>query len=266
MANSAQTLSVACASVCWAFSLLSPWRRAARSASTAAQTVPSSGITPPPGAGDTAPQISGSPATSVIAGNGYSFTPTASDADNDTLSFSVTNLPDWASFDASTGALTGTPPPASIGSYPNISISVSDGQLSTALAPFAIQVIAPLTLSGNPPTEVAVGTPYDSSRPPMRQVERACLLGDEHALWATFNPRHRGTLGHRGGGRNFREHRHQCHGRHADEHDGRVLDIVSASPTGNHPPTISGEPANRGPRRQSAYSFTPTASIRTAIP
>ena len=86
------------------------------------------------------PVISGNPPTSVQAGSAYSFTPSASDADGDTLAFSITNKPAWAAFGTATGSLSGTPSTAQSGSYPNISIRVSDGKTSTALPTFGITV------------------------------------------------------------------------------------------------------------------------------
>ena len=56
-----------------------------------------------------APTISGSPATSVTAGQAYNFQPTASDPDGNTLTFSIQNKPSWATFTTSTGRLSGTP-------------------------------------------------------------------------------------------------------------------------------------------------------------
>lgn len=47
--------------------------------------------------GNYPPTISGSPATRVNAGSSYSFTPIASDPDDDPLTFSITNKPSWAS-------------------------------------------------------------------------------------------------------------------------------------------------------------------------
>ncbi|MGE4319522.1 MAG: DUF1566 domain-containing protein [Deferribacterales bacterium] len=70
-----------------------------------------------------APEISGIPTTYQKAGT-YSFTPSATDADNDTLTWSIANKPDWATFNESTGALTGT---ATAGIYEGITITVSDG-------------------------------------------------------------------------------------------------------------------------------------------
>jgi hypothetical protein len=50
-----------------------------------------------------APTISGTPSPSVTAGTAYSFVPTASDPNNDPITFSVQNLPTWASFSTVTG-------------------------------------------------------------------------------------------------------------------------------------------------------------------
>jgi hypothetical protein len=219
-----------------------------------------SGITPPSGSGNTAPQISGSPATSVIAGNNYSFTPTASDADNDTLTFSVTNLPDWASFDPSTGALTGTPPPASIGSYPNISISVSDGQANTSLPPFAIQVVAPLVISGNPPTEVAVGTPY-TFQPTTNAASGTGLVFSvmNKPSWATFSTATGELSGTAAAAGTFANIVISVtDGTQTSTMDAFSISVSVPNPT-NHPPTISGQPPT-SVRVGNAYSFTPTAS------
>ena len=117
---------------------------------------------------NSAPSISGSPASVVTAGQPYSFTPSASDADGDPLTFSVANKPTWATFSASTGKLSGTPTAANVGSYPSIAISVSDGKATTSLAAFSITVNAqPNTapvISGSPATSVSAGTAY-SFRP-----------------------------------------------------------------------------------------------------
>lgn len=95
---------------------------------------------PPPGPTNSAPTISGNPATAVNIGDVYSFTPTASDADGDSLTFSIANMPGWASFNAGTGQLTGQPTLGNIGTYSNISISVSDGAASASLSNFAVSV------------------------------------------------------------------------------------------------------------------------------
>jgi hypothetical protein len=110
-----------------------------------------------------APVISGTPPSSVMPGSAYSFQPTASDADGDPLTFSIVNAPSWATFSASTGRLQGTPTAANVGTYSNISIRVSDGKTTTALASFNISVVAvtngSATLSWTPPTTNTDGTP-----------------------------------------------------------------------------------------------------------
>ena len=220
-----------------------------------------SGITPPPGTGDTAPQISGSPATSVIAGNGYSFTPTASDADNDTLSFSVTNLPDWASFDASTGSPYARHRPRGSAAIRTWRSEVSRwAMLSTALAPFAIQVIAPLTLSGNPPTEVAVGTPYDF-QPTTNAASGTGLVFSvmNKPSWATFSTSTGELSGTAEAAGTFANIVISVtDGMQTSTMDAFSISVSVPNPT-NHPPTISGEPPT-SVRVGNAYSFTPTAS------
>lgn len=116
----------------------------------------------PAAAANQKPTISGTVIAAVSAGNAYHFIPTASDADGDALAFSIQNKPAWASFASSTGALSGAPSAADIGTYSNISISVSDGKASTALGPFAITVNAlsngQASLSWTAPTQNADGT------------------------------------------------------------------------------------------------------------
>lgn len=115
------------------------------------------------GGGNRAPVISGTPATSVMQGTAYSFQPTASDPDGNTLTFSIANAPSWATFSTSTGRLQGTPNASNVGTSNNIVISVSDGQRTTSLAAFNITVLAvasgSATLSWTPPTQNTNGTP-----------------------------------------------------------------------------------------------------------
>jgi hypothetical protein len=117
---------------------------------------------PPPG-GNQAPTISGAPPSQAVQGQEYSFTPAASDANGDTLTFSITNTPAWATFNTSSGRLSGTPTSAQVGTSANIQISVSDGTATVNLAAFSITVVGTATgsamLSWNPPTQNTDGSP-----------------------------------------------------------------------------------------------------------
>lgn len=93
------------------------------------------------------PTISGAPATSVVAGQSYSFTPVAVDADGDSLTFTIASRPTWATFNASTGRLSGTPAVANVGNFSNIRIGVSDGEASATLPAFTITVTQPASRS-----------------------------------------------------------------------------------------------------------------------
>lgn len=110
-----------------------------------------------------APAISGAPATSVVVGNTYRFTPAASSPRGQALTFSIFGKPSWASFDESTGELSGAPDAGDVGTSSGIVISVSDGGQSASLPAFAIAVTqtggGTATLSWLPPQQNTDGTP-----------------------------------------------------------------------------------------------------------
>lgn len=123
----------------------------------------SSAAAPTGAAPNRAPTIQGTPPTTAAAGQAWSFTPVASDPDGDALSFSVTNRPAWASFDSGTGRLAGTPGTADAGTVRDVTIAVSDGRASAALAPFTLTVALPTlgatTLSWSAPLTNTDGSP-----------------------------------------------------------------------------------------------------------
>ncbi len=82
------------------------------------------------------PSITGSPPTTVAAGQRYSFLPGASDTDGDPLTFSVSNPPAWATFSPGTGELSGTPSAANVGTFVDVVIRVSDGMDEGSLPAF----------------------------------------------------------------------------------------------------------------------------------
>lgn len=112
-------------------------------------SLPSFNISVSAAAANTAPPtISGTPPAADNVGTAYSFTPTATDASGAALSFSVQNKPAWAAFSIATGALSGTPTAANVGTYSGIVISASDGTSSASLGPFSITVNQPAATSG----------------------------------------------------------------------------------------------------------------------
>jgi len=142
--------------------------------------------------GNQTPIIYGLPANSVAAGTVYAFQPNASDPEGSPLRFAVTNLPPWANFDTTTGRLAGTPQPSHAGSYSNIVISASDGQATSSLAPFAVNVTATNrapVISGTPVTVAAAGQPYTfvpTASDPDGQALRFAIAGKPG--WAVFDP------------------------------------------------------------------------------
>ncbi len=131
--------------------------------STTPTTPPPTEPTPPTSPTNTAPTISGSPATTVNAGSAYSFKPTAADANNDPLTYSIASKPSWATFSTSSGLLSGTPGATNAGVYGNIVISVSDGKATTSLPAFALTVKSVVVtgsamISWLPPTTNTDGT------------------------------------------------------------------------------------------------------------
>lgn len=128
--------------------------------------LPAFDLTVQGGAGpNVAPTISGTPGATVVVGQAYSFSPTASDPDGQALTFSITNRPAWATFDSAAGRLSGTPTAADAGTYAGIVISVSDGAASASLPGFTLTVQQAQTGSGSatiawtPPTTNEDNTP-----------------------------------------------------------------------------------------------------------
>jgi hypothetical protein len=110
-----------------------------------------------------APSIGGSPAPMAKQGTEYVFVPTADDPDGDTLTFWVTGLPSWASFDEVSGEISGTPDAGDLGNYSNITVGVTDGAANVLLSAFSVEVVATAlgtaTLSWEAPTTRSDGTP-----------------------------------------------------------------------------------------------------------
>ncbi|WP_412972679.1 putative Ig domain-containing protein [Glaciecola sp. MF2-115] len=111
-----------------------------------------------------APLITSVAPTAATEGSEYSYTLTATDEDGDTLTMSATTSPDWLTFVASTGVLSGTPATADVGDH-DVELSVSDGEDSVSQN-FTITVAAVVSennapvITSNAITMATVGTSY----------------------------------------------------------------------------------------------------------
>ncbi|MEL7535612.1 MAG: putative Ig domain-containing protein [Pseudomonadota bacterium] len=214
------------------------------------------------------PSIGGSAPSMVTVGTAYVFRPSASDPDNDTLSFSVANRPSWLQFNASSGQLSGTPSANDVGTYNNIRITVSDGQANAATAAFSITVVdadppnrAPV-IGGTPATAATVGTPY-SFQPNASDADNDTLSFSiaNRPSWLQFNTA-TGRLSGTPGANNVRTF-NNIRISVSDGNETVALPAFSITvreaDAPNAPPQISGSPPAEAMVDQ-PYSFQPTAS------
>jgi hypothetical protein len=206
-----------------------------------------------------APTIAGSPPSGTEIGKAYSFTPTASVHAGASLTFNIGGKPGWASFNASTGQLGGTPAAADVGSYSGIVISVSDGVQSASLPPFTIRVVAGPMISGSPGTNAPVGSGYSFTPTASDPAGNGLTFSIANKpSWASFNIA-TGQLSGTPAAANV--------GTYA----GIVISVTDGVASASLPaaaitvaaavsgPTISGSPATSD-TVGTAYSFTPTAN------
>jgi hypothetical protein len=120
----------------------------------------------PPASAPTSVVLTGTPAPSVTVGQNYLFQPTVTQGAG-TVTFQVQGKPAWATFDTSTGVLSGTPAAANQGTSAGITITGTNGSSSSSIGPFTIVVNAAATtgttgsatLSWTVPTQNTDGTP-----------------------------------------------------------------------------------------------------------
>jgi hypothetical protein len=213
-------------------------------------------------ANNTPPVISGTPAGTVMVNAAYNFQPFASDADGNSLSFSISNRPNWATFSTATGQLSGKPPRAA--TYSKIVISVTDGYAVTSLPPFTIQVQSPTnnppTISGSPATSVQPTQLY-SFQPAASDVDGDTLTYSivNRPSWATFTPssgRLTGTPAATDVGNYSNIVISVSDGRASASLPAFAIGVQTS---GNRAPTISGTPMT-SVETGATYSFQPTGA------
>lgn len=107
--------------------------------------------------------IAGGAANTATVGQLYSFTPTVNGAAGKPLQFSIQNRPSWASFNAVTGYLSGTPKAADAGTDKGVTINVTNGSGWVSLPAFSILVSTATsepTIGGTPAKSVVAGQKY----------------------------------------------------------------------------------------------------------
>lgn len=221
------------------------------------------GATPVPT--NTPPSISGAPPTTATVGAQYAFSPTTTDPDGNPLTYSIANRPTWATFNASTGRLAGTPTSTHVGTYTDIRISVSDGQAAAHLAPFAIAVgnaanRAPV-ISGTPTSNATVGTAYSfqptASDPDGDPLTYSITNAPAWTTFSTTTGRLQGTPSASSVGTFANIVIRVSDGRATTQLPAFAITVGSG--TTNRAPLISGTPAT-AVMQGTAYSFQPTAS------
>jgi Putative Ig domain len=220
------------------------------------------------------PSISGTPDATVVAGTKYSFQPSVSDTTGDALTFSVENLPSWATFDATSGLLSGTPAVSNVGTYQSITISVSNGKAIAQLPPFAIQVAAqaatapsssPPTITGTPATSVQAGSHYTfqpSASDPNKNTLVFSITGKPS--WASFSTS-TGLLSGTPSSSNVGAYANIVVSVRAGSTSVSLpaftitVTALPPAPPTNTPPTITGSPAT-SVQAGMVYSFQPVAT------
>jgi len=131
-------------------------------ASSAGSTALNPGTTTSTSSTSSGLTISGTPVSSVVAGQAYAFRPAATDASGRSLQYNIAGKPAWATFNLNTGALTGTPTSADVGVNVGVQITASDGTTAVALPAFEITVNPAASASSSPASTL---TPPASSTP-----------------------------------------------------------------------------------------------------
>jgi hypothetical protein len=139
--------------------------------------------------------ISGSPSTIAVTGQAYYYKPTVSNPSGKALTFTIVNRPAWASFNASTGALAGTPPSTAAGTGDaDIVIRVTNGTANASVV-WSIRVWPGSgsspdkpVISGSPATAATVGKTY-AFQPTARDPAGKTLSFSVHnkPSWASFS-------------------------------------------------------------------------------
>ncbi len=219
------------------------------------------------------PIITGTPPTTLTAGTNYSFTPQAVDPDGDALVFRASNVPGWLTFNATTGALTGTPSNANVGQTEMITIEVSDSHSVAQLPAFRIDVASSATIpppgnggaptiAGVPATTATVGQIYTFTPVALDPDNNPLTFSIQNGpSWATFTASTgelRGTPAAGNVGTTSNIIISVSDGANSVELPAFNLTVSTTAPA-NRSPTLTGTPAT-SVTAGSTYTFRPVGS------
>jgi Putative Ig domain len=156
-------------------------------------------LSSPASAASTTLVISGTPATSVVLGQEYSFQPKGTDSEDSRMKYDVSNKPSWATFNGTTGLLSGKPAGHVLGTTSGIVIRFTDQHGFVNLPAFSITVTAaappkpvvadvPPTISGTPIKTITVGSAY-SFKPVAADAngDKLTYSIQDKPVWAAFS-------------------------------------------------------------------------------
>ena len=130
------------------------------------------------------PEITSTAVTSINEGGSYIYQVTATDADGDALTYSLTQKPTWLSMNSATGEITGTAPDVTVNTNYPVELSVSDGE-GTDTQSYTLTVNFVLNnpvITSTPVTSVNEGNAYTYD------VEATDADGDILTYSLTENP------------------------------------------------------------------------------
>ncbi len=134
-----------------------------------------------------APTISSADTDTASIGTLFTYTLTASDADGDAITFQASLLPTWLTFDAASGALTGTPTAGDTVDY-QVTLGASDGLDSTPLFLTISLVNGAPTITSTANNNGVVGSAFSYTLT-ANDAEADTLVMSSVTLpsWATFD-------------------------------------------------------------------------------
>ncbi len=129
-----------------------------------------------------APVITSTAITQITEGGDYSYQVTATDADGDTLTYSLTQNPTWLSIDADTGLVSGTAPFIDVDEVFAVTVTVSDGEDST-IQFYSLTVNNVVLINGPPVFTSSPVTQVDENQ----DYSYVVIADDPEGIWLEYN-------------------------------------------------------------------------------